>query len=106
MNVKENNCPCCPNNCSKEELRCGKGYKYFNIEMNDTNHQKNNFKKKVHELMKEDNITGLLMQCFHKIMQSSNDISKDQIFDVLTDTEKDTLRFLLKKVNQNQSNNI
>ena len=47
MNVKENNCPCCPNNCSKEELRCGKGYKYFNIEMNDTNHQKNNFKKKM-----------------------------------------------------------
>ncbi len=27
--MNQENCPCCPNHCSKDNLRCGRGKEYF-----------------------------------------------------------------------------
>jgi hypothetical protein len=30
----QENCPCCPNHCSKDSLRCNRGREYFNSSNN------------------------------------------------------------------------
>lgn len=78
-------CPQCPNHCAKDEVRCGRGRAYFNLDNNSS-----------HPQIQEQGIVGLLKQCGH-ILHHNPEI-KDTLCNGLSKEEQQTLEQLLNKM--------
>jgi len=79
--MNNENCPCCPNNCHKDDLRCGRGHNYFS--------SANSSDSKT----LEDEVIADLRKCGH--MLHHND--ELQIHNV-SEEELQTLHELLSKI--------
>lgn len=87
--MDKENCPCCPNHCSIDNLSCGKGKEYFN------NNRSSTEPKTLNEQVIID-----LRKCGHLLHHNRNlDIDKI-LFDFSKD-ELNKLHELLSKIHSN-----
>lgn len=110
------NCPCCPNHCPQDNLKCGKGQSYFSDDKTDSksscsnkhhgfghhrHHGEDGFHKHGEPNFKSDSISGQLMQAARKMMHAVHhgDFSEEAFFDALSEVEKSELLSLLCKIN-------
>ncbi len=85
-------CNQCPNHCSADSLKCGRGRAYFG-DNSQTSHEVHNH----HGFDSADNsVVGLLRQCGHYLHH--NDGSSDQLTSCLSKEELATLESLLQKI--------
>lgn len=102
------NCPCCPNHCPQDNLKCGKGQNYFS---DDKTNSKSSYSNKHHGFghhrhhgkpnFKSDSISGQLMQAVQKMMHAVHrgDFSENDFLEPLSEVEKSELLFLLCRIN-------
>lgn len=83
--MNSENCPCCPNHCEKDNLRCGKGRDYFN-------HLSDLEPSTISEKVIED-----LRKCGH-LLHHNKDIEANEFLSSLTDDELKELHLLLSKI--------
>lgn len=87
--MAEKNCPECANHCPADNLKCGRGARYFGIRQEEKEPQASS---------NEDHVIILLRRCghhlHHNVGHGSNSASLEN---VLTPEEKSTLESLLQK---------
>lgn len=115
-NNKSANCPCCPNHCSQDNLKCSKGKNYFSEDKSNSkfshshkhcgfghhkHHGKENFIKHGKPNFESDSISGQLMLAAQKIMHDvhNGNFFETSFLETLSSVEKDELLFLLRKIN-------
>lgn len=84
-NSQAQTCPQCDNHCPVDDLRCGRGRKYFNVTEDGHTHSH-----------PKGGLPGLLHQCGRFVRHT--DMHEDELFQALTDEEKATLQALLDKL--------
>ena len=85
--MNEEYCPCCPNRCSKDELRCGRGREHFDMQ-NDYNDEPQTIQKQ---------IIFDLRKCGH-LLHHNRDINAEDLLSAFTEKELNTLHELLSKI--------
>jgi hypothetical protein len=87
--MNQENCPCCPNHCPKDNLGCGRGKDYFN---NLNNSLKSN---SLNEKVIMD-----LRKCGH-LLHHNRDLNTDELLVNLSKDELIKLHELLSKICNN-----
>ncbi len=80
--MNNEHCPCCPNNCHKDNLKCGRGHDYFSSDNSDS---------KLNNL--EDEVIADLRRCGH-MLHHHGELQIDNI----SEEELKTLHELLSKI--------
>lgn len=86
--MKEENCPCCPNHCDKENLSCGRGREYFSGSTKNTHEGPTTLEEKV---------IFDLRKCGHRL-HHNRDLNPNEMLSNLTEEELNTLHELLNKI--------
>ena len=90
----EKNCPCCPNHCEVNSLRCGRGREYFSQgESSSENTHGKKHDKDESSMTKEERVLFKIQKCGHEL-HHSKDI---QSVSFLSEDEQVTLIELLSK---------
>lgn len=84
--MNQENCPCCPNHCPKDNLGCERGRAYFNEE-----------NKENEESSLEDKVIGDLRRCGH-MLHHNRDLDTKELLSSLSDDELNKLHELLFKI--------
>ena len=84
--MNQENCPCCPNHCSKDNLGCGRGKEYF--ENQDTNKEP----KTLNEQVISD-----LRKCGH-LLHHNRDLDAKEFLSCFSEEELNVLHELLSKI--------
>ena len=84
--MNQENCPCCPNHCAKDNLGCGRGREYFSSA--DTNNEPRSLNEQV---------ISDLRKCGH-LLHHNRDLDMNQLLSGLTDEELEKLHELLSKI--------
>lgn len=82
-------CPCCSNNCSKDNLRCNRGREYFN------NSGKNSEPETIEEQVLMD-----LRRCGH-LLHHNKELNTKEVLSSFTEKELENLHQLLIKFYNN-----
>ncbi len=85
--MNQENCPCCPNHCQKDNLGCGRGKDYF------SNQDKNSEPKSLNEQVIND-----LKKCGH-LLHHNRDLNPDEFLSCFSLEELNELHKLLSKIN-------
>ena len=85
--MKNENCPCCPNNCPKDNLNCGRGREYFN------NQNGNNRETKTIQ----GQIIADLRKCGNSL-HHNRDLNSEEFLSNLSEKELNGLHELLTKI--------
>lgn len=85
--MNQENCPCCQNHCSKDNLGCERGKRHFNIE-NSSNFEPNSLTEQV--------ITDL-RKCGH-LLHHNKDLDTEDLLSVFSEDELNELHRLLSKI--------
>lgn len=88
--MKEEYCPICPNHCSKENLRCGKGKEHFGVD---------NYSIKA-QTIEEEVITDL-RKCGH-LLHHNKELNINELLSVFSKEELNQLHNLLPKIYMNR----
>lgn len=83
--MNNENCPCCPNHCSKDNLSCGRGREYFN-----------NYSKEPKTL--NDQIIMDIRKVGH-LLHHNKDLDTNKLLSTLSENELNKLHELLSKIN-------
>lgn len=86
--MSQENCPCCPNHCPKDNLSCGRGRAYFSGE-NTTEEEKTI----------EQQVIGDLRRCGH-LLHHNKDLDTNELLANLNEDELNKLHELLTKINK------
>jgi hypothetical protein len=104
MKQTENICPCCPNHCSKEKLKCPKGENYFaggeHSELHHGRHNRFCGEQAISTLSTDDAVVALIRECGHFLHHSRGE-NADILTANLTSEEKEQLKALLSKCADN-----
>lgn len=87
--MKEENCPCCPNHCPKDNLSCGRGMSHFSDEATEST-----------PLSIDKQIIDDLRKCGH-LLHHNKDLNVDEILAGFTEEELNKLHELLSKFYNN-----
>lgn len=86
-------CPNCPNHCTKDSLRCGRGRSYFGLD------EHNEFSKEVKEPSSlGEYVISDIRKCGH-FLHHNRDFSVDSLLENLNEEELTQLHELLSKIN-------
>lgn len=91
MNIE--NCPNCPNHCPKDNLGCGRGRAYFNLEEKEIQEPKT----------LNEQVIADIRKCGH-ILHHNRDINVDETLSSFTEEELKEMHELLSKFYQNINN--
>lgn len=86
--MNQENCPCCPNHCPKDNLGCERGRAYFRGE--NTNDEEKAIGEKV---------IGDLRMCGH-LLHHNRDLDTNELLSDLSEDELNKLHELLSKIKQ------
>lgn len=89
----QTNCPCCGNHCSKDDLQCGRGKRYFAEGGNEQSLGKGHAHGAPFENADEEPAVTMLRRCGHLLHHGG----ADNLLGPLTAEEKQTLCDLLGK---------
>lgn len=107
MQRKGELCPMCPNHCSRDTLKCGKGQAYFRNGNDSLMNQAREHGKfcgaglrHFQNPVSRESLFGLFMECGHHVLRHIDDNSenREEMFEVLSSAEKAELSELLKKL--------
>ena len=84
--MNQENCPCCPNHCQKDNLGCGRGKEYFN------NQGTNKEPKTLNEQVISD-----LRKCGH-LLHHNRDLDTNEFLSCFSEDELNELHELLSKI--------
>jgi hypothetical protein len=89
-------CPCCPNHCPKEQLRCPRGRNYFEggADAAQSPHHHQGIQQNPN-LSTEELVIGLLRKCGHMLHHGA--AQGTDLLSNLSDAEKEQLKALLEK---------
>lgn len=98
MEDKTKECPCCENHCPPDELRCGRGRKYFGASEEARDAERRHRGEREEEPQTaEDEALLLLRKCGHYLHHSARGVSARELLGVLSEEEKGQLIAALKK---------
>lgn len=98
--MMETNCPCCPNHCPADALRCGRGRAHFAQNGAETREEHAHHEGGAHHgqpMGEMDPALALLRQCGHFLHHMGPGSDPARLMSALTDEERATLRALLEK---------
>ena len=84
--MNEENCPCCPNYCAKDNLGCGRGKDFFDNQGNISE------PKSI-----QDQVIADLRKCGH-LLHDNKELNTNQLISVFSLDELDELHALLSKI--------
>ncbi|MGN1019345.1 MAG: hypothetical protein ACI4O7_03145 [Aristaeellaceae bacterium] len=98
----ETNCPCCPNHCPADALRCGRGRAHFaqngaEPREEHPHHEGHGPHGHGRPMQETEPAMALLRQCGHFLHHMGPGSDSAAMMSVLSDEERATLQALLKK---------
>lgn len=84
--MSQENCPCCPNHCPKDNLGCERGRAYFNEGNKDSI-----------DTSLEGQVIGDLRRCGH-MLHHNRDLDTKELLSSLSEDELKSLHELLSKI--------
>ena len=98
--MMETNCPCCPNHCPADALRCGRGRAHFAQNDAEPREEHAHHEGVAHHgqpMQEMDPALALLRQCGHFLHHMGPGSDPARLMSVLTAEERATLQSLLQK---------
>lgn len=87
--MNNENCPCCPNHCSKDNLSCGRGRDFYNSQ------DDNNEAKSLNEQVIMD-----LRKCGH-LLHHNRELTSEELLSNFSEEELNNLHELLFRIHSN-----
>ena len=98
--MMETNCPCCPNHCPADALRCGRGRAHFahnDAEPREEHAHHEGISHHGHPMQEMDPALALIRQCGHFLHHMDPGSDPARLMSALTAEERATLQSLLQK---------